>query len=434
MLTIALLALSIVVIVFALEILDAVYNATLIGQAKAWEPEPKGWWAVIGGLASLVVLAPMGLLGRLALWFHELAHATFQLFSGLKPRVVMCTGGGYAEGSWWSSNPLYLIPLFCLKTVWDVLISMAPLILGSILLAGFVYYWTPLHETGDVSAQISAVITAADPELSTAMPRALYDTGVMWVSAILSAPVWKMVLIFLVCAALAGSLTPSSGDFISASYSLVGLIGAIVYAGFAFARFDGSTAFLLGPAAAAFVVYIVGLKQAEHRMFGLQWTFGTFAGWLLVFFILSLTPVMDSPVSDMKFGLSATLLILAFSATLYLFFVGLLLALAIVTGRFKALWYAAKALPGELKGVFTGIAICADKKMMFQDACDYCGCTLDEFETGGCQGKDLKKQKRTGGWLGGIKDIQEQLDKKEKQRSGAAATAAKAAMMGGAER
>lgn len=378
--------------VFVLELLGAFYQAMLRGQVESFAraPSTRSLLVFVALTIRLWLTRAMVAADRVSHLLHELAHAVFQFAAGGMPRIVMCDGGGYAEARPWPVPGGRLV--FHLgMTFWRGWVSMAPLIVASgVLLAAL--WWASPYDADALfdGADAIAIAVGADPR---GLPSILVEVGAGQLNAAVAAPWLPALALFATSLLVLGHATPSSVDFVNArsalpAYAAATLLAVALYE----ARGVDARALLTGVGGLATLALLWSrVRRGDPRdrlefVEGL-WRFGeTLAASLAVLGVLGyLLPTMRvAPATTLVDGIAATVVVATLTATSLLAFVALMVGLSLLSLTIRPVLLGLRALPRALRSVFTTIAICPEERVMFQDACDVCGCSLREFERNGC--------------------------------------------------
>lgn len=406
MVTAALLLALILALKFALELLGAFHGAFLQGHVAALNKEGRIRVTIVSlpiQVTRFAVVWLMAQSGRISLWFHELAHAIVQALTLARPRIVMCNGGGYAEARPWGlpgGRFAYVLG----ATARNYLCPMAPLLLGAGALLAAMYWLTPLRGSGELTAWAVRLTEVASLEAVRSVPRTMLEVALDMLRVVASAGALKAGLILLLGIMLASGLTPSSVDYIYARWSIVGFVAAVLAAAAVYEHVarDRAMLVLLAAAGASLLLYLRTLRHDVCNVFGTA---------SVIFLAAALVARTATPMAHLHHALGLYVVLLVVGAVLTIFLLALMVVLSVVALRVRPLWEALKALPSSLRSVFTFIAICEEKKMMFQDRCDYCQCTLAQFKERGCGGKDLKRAKKSS-W----RDLYDRIGGQERSR------------------
>lgn len=344
------------------ELLDAGFRSVHEGQVEDVDRDVKekaGLLRALYNLLRALVSGAIGIGAFVGLVFHETMHALVQLAMGMRPRIVLCRNGGYAEGRPWFGG-IGVLPLLFTRPALGGVCSMAPILGGGLLYFAILLWRTP-KETAHVRTEAAALAER---------PARLPAVALEQIATVRRAGFLAMLPLVLVGLVTVQGLTPSSVDFVNARHHLPGYgIGAVL-AVLLLER--GLRWALLAAGIALFVLFVVTIRRTR------DWPllFGSAGATLLVLFGLG------ASASSVLAGLAMLAQVLLFAALVVGAFLGILVLLNAIGLQFDALLLMLRRWPGHLREVFTRFSTCPQCRLHFRGKCDGCGRTEGEVEMG----------------------------------------------------
>lgn len=367
-------------LVVLLELLNAYYERLAdqhdLAMAESFEKEPS---SALSYYARLGVSRFYRGASAVSLYFHELMHAVGQAVCGMKPRIVICRNGGYAEAKTWGPPPLRIYAFFS-TTLLRGVICMAPLLGGSLLLYVTARYLVPL-DAGTLGELAHGMV---DAEGAKATVQALGTaTGELW-RGVFGAPLWATFLFILVGLLLGFGLTPSSSDFFNAFFHLLAYTAAYLMAASLFLHMRSPRGVLLGAGAATLVLGLVSVTRTgdpTSRAFRFLGGFGTTC---LLLAALSFTPLLgDTPQRSLASALATLAVLLAFAGSLYVLFIAVLFVLGLFHRPSNAFVERMRPPNPEALNFFEALVsdftTCTQCQVHVRKRCEVCGRSAEEI-------------------------------------------------------
>ncbi|MDX9723676.1 MAG: hypothetical protein RBU37_23210 [Myxococcota bacterium] len=355
-----------------LELLNAVFDAFSRAHSQEFARPRRLTLLQLPLVLPRLLLAALSIAARwVSLIVHESAHAFGQLLGLGRPRIVLCTNGGFAKARPWTGGIISRIGFGVGQMLFLGFIAMAPLLVVAAALTALSVLLSPL-EWRELLGLIESWSQAGSFAQSSS---AGWETLRTVLLALFHAPWWQGLIFLLVAFLLAPGMTPSSVDFSVGRYHLLSHGAVVLAAGGLFSIGSMGTLMLLG---VGIVLSLVWLRLDKRR----AWTQGI-AGFGLpavVIAVLALSGGLgSSPLIGLRAAVAVLLLCLLLAAVTYVFFIALLLTLSLVALNFGTLANMFKALPAELKQIFIVFETCERCRIHFHKRCDGCGRSREEI-------------------------------------------------------
>ncbi len=351
-------------LLLALEVLNALFEAVVQGLARDMaRTGPVPAWLYVPTVLRwlLAMLARIGTSTSLVV--HELSHALAQFVFGGRPRVVFLKNGGYAQSQEWGGGPLRLVHIVGMYLGRGVMCT-APILVGATLLvAGFILI-TPMSVADVVSVGRAIGIDPHDVH---------GVLGGIW-HAFAAARWWTYPIAVVAGLLLAPGMTPSSVDYVHGRMHLLAYaIAALACTGVA--RYAPHALWFAAPIAA--VAGFGAIVRGPEWLRSLAGGLGLSTGVLALVLAVVAWRTGTTPLAALHTGLGVIVYALAIAALVYVAFVGVFLALSLISIRPLTLWYALVAAPRQLIDLVRPFSTCDACRMHYRGKCEGCGRTPD---------------------------------------------------------
>jgi|GEM_PF-3063103 len=373
LLTIVVLVVLVLLLIGLLEIVNAAYDAFATGHMKA-VPEEVGLGALPQALFAMLLAANR----TVSLLVHEFAHAAVQGLSFGRPRIVLCSNGGYAQSQPWGGSLLFRIPYFYGHVLLGGIAGLAPLLLG----AGVIYLgmrWLAV-DGATASAQAEALQASATPAALKTLPGELWTTGTMFLGGLFALSGWKVVLVLVAFMLLMDGLTPSSVDFAHSRHHIPAYALTFIGLAAAIAVIPAKAHWVLMGGGLALLVVFHGTLTEDRAWPMFLGTLGL--GLMVSGFLVWRGWLGADPAATVASGLTTLVTMLVLAIALYVLYLGAMLAVSLLTLNLKPMALMFSEVPRAVAEVFQTFDTCEDCSMHFRRACDGCGRTPEQIAAG----------------------------------------------------